>query len=121
MVLFAPDRTGLLRYANTFERYVAGAESNTAIGLARIGHSVGWISKVGADEFGQYVLSFLRGEQVDVSQVKTDTHAPTGVFFKERRRTDATRVYYYRAGSAASRLAPEELDAAYISQARVLH
>lgn len=121
MVLFVPNRTGLLRYANTFQRYVAGAESNTAIGLARIGHQVGWISKVGHDEFGQYMLSFLRGEQVDVSQVKTDNKAPTGVFFKERRRTDSTRVYYYRAGSAASRLTPKDLDPDYISQARYLH
>ena len=121
MVLFVPDRIGLLRYAHTFSRYVAGAESNLAVGMARLGHKVGWISRVGDDEFGQYVQAFLRGEQVDVSQVLTDTGAPTGVFFKERRRSDSTRVYYYRKGSAASRMAPADLDPAYIGRASYLH
>lgn len=121
MVLFVPTRTGLLRYANQFERYVAGAESNTAIGLSRIGHKTGWISRIGSDEFGEYILAFLRGEKVDVSQVKSTDKAPTGVFFKERRRTDSTRVFYYRAGSAASYMTPHDLDAAYIQNARYLH
>ncbi|MEM8483982.1 MAG: sugar kinase [Bacteroidota bacterium] len=121
MVLFVPDRIGLLRYAHTFSRYVAGAESNLAVGMARLGHHVGWISRVGDDEFGQYVQAFLRGERVDVSGVKVDPDAPTGVFFKERRRSDSTRVYYYRKGSAASMLTPDDLDAAYIAQARYLH
>ena len=121
MVLFVPTRIGLLRYAHQFERSIAGAESNTAIGLTKLGHSAGWISRVGDDEFGQYMLAFLRGEKVDVSRVKTDSQAPTGVFFKERRRSDSTRVYYYRAGSAASRLQPRDLDEEYIANARYLH
>ena len=121
MVLLVPPRTGLLRYATHFERYVAGAESNTAIGLSRLGHRVGWISRVGNDEFGQCILTFLRGEQVDVSQVLVDDEAPTGVFFKERRRADATRVYYYRSGSAASRLNQDDISKDYIRQARCLH
>lgn len=121
MVLFVPTRTGLLRYAHQFERYVAGAESNTAIGLSRIGHKTGWISRIGADEFGEYILAFLRGEEVDVSQVKRTREAPTGVIFKERRRTNSTRVFYYRAGSAASYLAEEDLDETYIQNAKYLH
>lgn len=121
MVLFVPARIGPLRYASQFERTIAGAESNTAVGLAKLGHAVQWISRVGDDEFGQYMLAFLRGENVDVSRVKTDARASTGVFFKERRRSDETRVYYYRTGSAASRLHPGDLDASAIGQARYLH
>ncbi|MCZ7574604.1 MAG: sugar kinase [Ardenticatenaceae bacterium] len=121
MVLLTPTRPGLLRYATSFDRSVAGAESNLAIGLARLGHRVGWMSRVGDDEFGQCVLSFVRGEGVDVSRVIVDPAAPTAVFFKERRAAGITRVYYYRAGSAASRLSPEDLDPAYIRQARYLH
>lgn len=121
MVLFVPGRTGLLRYATHFERSVAGAESNTAIGLTRLGHRAGWISRVGNDEFGQCILTYLRGEGVDVSHVLVDDEAPTGVFFKERRRADATRVFYYRSGSAASRLGPGDIDESYIRQARYIH
>lgn len=121
MVLLVPTRPGLLRHATQFDRHVAGAESNLAVGLARLGHSVGWISRVGADEFGACILSFLRGEGVDVSRVAIHEDAPTGVFFKERRRAGLTRVFYYRSGSAASRIAPSDVDDDYVRQARCAH
>jgi len=121
MIQMTPRQTGLMRHAHTFERHVGGAESNVAIGLARLGHEVGWISRVGRDEFGACVQSTIRGEGVDTSQVVRDDAAPTGVYFKEQRRVDHTRVYYYREGSAASRLAPSDLDPEYVGQADVLH
>lgn len=121
MVLLTPTRTGPLRYAHTFNRQLGGAESNVAIGLARLGKEVGWISKVGADEFGEYVISTVRGEGVDTTSVKRDSQAPTGLYIKELRTTDRFRVFYYRHDSAASRLTPSDLDESYISQAKVLH
>ncbi|OUM89772.1 sugar kinase, partial [Parageobacillus thermoglucosidasius] len=96
-------------------------ESNVAVGLARLGHRVGWISKVGDDEFGKAILSFLQGEGVDVSRTKIDPEAPTGLYFKEKRRPNDTRVYYYRSGSAASRLTPADLDEKYLAAAKYLH
>lgn len=121
MVQLTPQDTGRLRDATHFERFVAGAESNVAIGLARLGHATGWVSRVGADEFGACVMAAIRDEGVDVSHVVRDPDAPTGVYFKERRRADATRVYYYRTGSAASRLAPEDVASNYIEQAAYVH
>jgi 2-dehydro-3-deoxygluconokinase len=83
---------------------VAGTESNVAIGLARLGHAVRWVGRVGDDEFGQLVLRTLRAEGVDVTGAVVDDRAPTGVLFFERRIADVTRVSYYRAGSAGSGL-----------------
>ncbi len=121
MIQLVPMRAGRLRHARRFERFVAGAESNTAIGLARLGHRAGWISRLGAGEFGAAVKASIRGEGVDVSQVIHDEAASTGVYFKERRRAGATYVHYYRARSAASGLRPEDLDPTYIQQATYLH
>lgn len=121
MVCLNPLRPGPLRYVPLFAKSVAGAESNFAIGVARLGHSAGWISRVGDDEFGRYVLSFVRGEGVDVSRVKVDGAAPTGIYFKELPGQGDPRVYYYRAGSAASRMSPGELDEEYLASARFLH
>lgn len=121
MVLFTPQSTPLMRYAETFIKRYGGAESNVAIGLARLGHQVGWISKVGNDDFGKGMLSFIRGEGVDVSQVKTDTQAPTGLYFKEVKSGHNVSVQYYRKGSAASHLTPKDLDPEYIKQAKYLH
>jgi 2-dehydro-3-deoxygluconokinase len=121
MVCLNPLTDGPLRYVPLFWKSVAGAEANFAVGLVRLGQSAGWISRVGDDEFGRYVVSFLRGEGVDTSQVRTDLAAPTGVYFKERHGLQDPRVYYYRSASAASRLGPGDLDEDYLAAARYLH
>lgn len=121
MALFTPDTTGKMRYAANYSRKFAGAETNVAIGLQRLGFQTGWISKVGDDELGKALLAFVRGEGVDVSEVKTDGQAPTGLYFKELRREQDVRVYYYRSGSAASRLGAEDIKENYIAQATYLH
>lgn len=121
MVLFLPTGGSRLAYVHTFRKAVAGAESNVAIGLVRLGITAGWISRVGADEFGHAVLSAVRGEGVDVSRVRVDPEAPTGIMFRERLAPGTERVYYYRSGSAASRLQPDDLDPDYFAGARLLH
>src|SRR5439155_9881319 len=121
MVLFAAAEQGPLRFASTYTRHAAGTESNFAIGLARLGHRVGWFSRVGDDEFGQYIVNTVRGEGVDTSRVIVDPEAPTGVLFKEKRELGPRKIVYYRRGSAASRLAPGDLDGDYIAAARYLH
>ncbi|MFC4387934.1 sugar kinase [Gracilibacillus marinus] len=121
MALFTPNTEGKMRYANTFSRKFAGAETNIAIGLQRLGYQTGWISRIGEDELGEALLSFVRGEGVDVSQVTRDASLPTGVYFKELRHEQDVRVYYYRAGSAASQLSQKDIDEKYIANARYLH
>lgn len=121
MVLMVPMQAGPLRYVSGFSKTIGGAESNLCIAISRLGHSAGWISRLGRDEFGLYIHNFLRGEGVDVSQVRFDDEAPTAVFFKERREGAESRVYYYRKLSAASRLQPIDLNPEYIKNAKVLH
>ncbi|WP_049562701.1 sugar kinase [Nonomuraea sp. SBT364] len=120
MALFAARRTGPLRFARDFDLGLGGAESNVAIGVARLGHPACWIGRVGADEFGDLIRSTLAGEGVDVRAVP-DLDAPTGLMIKGRRTADHIDVRYYRAGSAGSRLSPDDLDPALIRSARVLH
>lgn len=116
---------GPLRHASHLALSIAGAESNVAIGVRRLGRPAAWIGRVGADEFGALVLERLRAEQVDVSGARTDPGAPTGLLIKEQRTPDVTRVQYYRAGSAGSRLCPEDVDRPearrLIADADVLH
>ena len=121
MVLLLAEQAGPMREASTFRRHIAGAECNVAVGLARLGHSAGWISRVGDDEFGRAVVFRIRGEGVDTSHVLSDPDAPTGVVIRERREVGPIDQVYYRRGSAASRLSPADLDAAYIGAATFLH
>jgi 2-dehydro-3-deoxygluconokinase len=121
MILFTPGTKGLMRYATNYSSKIAGAETNTLIGLSRLGHSTGWISAVGNDEFGASLLAAVRGEGVDTDLVKVNSEAPTGIFFKELVNEAVTRIYYYRKNSAASTLCPDDLQERYIANANYLY
>ncbi len=121
MVLFSPEANGAIRYARKFSSRCAGAETNTLIGLARLGHKTGWISKIGNDELGEFIITAIRGEGVDTSRVLRDSSAPTGIFFKGVVNEKDTRMYYYRKGSAASKMTCNNIDEQYISQATYLY
>lgn len=121
MVLFNPDSPGPLRYAHNFNMSIAGAESNVAIALARLEHSVGWISRLGNDEFGRYIKAVIRGEGVDVSRVSIDEAHQTGLLFKEQFAHANPNIYYYRKNSAASRLSAADINEEYIASSKILH
>jgi 2-dehydro-3-deoxygluconokinase len=101
MVLFASGERDKLENAASYHASIGGAESNCAIGLARLGHTVCWVSRLGSDPFGSRVLKTLRGECVDVGRVEISTNEPTGIMFKEPAPGNASRVFYYRRNSAA--------------------
>ena len=106
---FVAADAGPLAEARRFTRHIAGAEANVAVGLARLGHAVAYIGRVGGDGFGTAILRALRGEGVDVRHLTIDDSARTGVMFRERRVLGAMDVVYHRAGSAGSRLTPEDV------------
>ncbi|MEU1000715.1 sugar kinase [Streptomyces tibetensis] len=123
MVTFLPSRPGRLADVPSFERGIGGAESNVACGLAAAGHSVRWISRVGADPFGDHLVQTIGGYGVDVRHVRRDPGRPTGIYFRTAgdRAGDAHEVAYYRAGSAASAMSADTVDPAAVRAGRVLH
>lgn len=120
MVVMDPLRNGPISSVEGFRKTIGGAEGNVCVGVSRLGHSSGWIGRVGNDEFGRFVLSSLRGENVDTSCVKI-VEGFTGVYFKERRGLGDTKAYYYRRGSAGSTLSPEDIDINYLKGAKFFH
>lgn len=113
---------GLLRLGGAMHLSIAGAESNVAIGLARLGHSVRWVGRVGSDEVGALVLRTLRAENVDVGHVGVDRAGrPTGLLLFESRAGDLMRASYYRRGSAGSALVADDILPALAGGTRVLH
>ena len=121
LVVMDPVSRGPLRHVSGFEKNLGGAELNVAVGLSRLGHRAGWAGRLGDDEFGKEILAFARGEGVDVSRTSLDSEASTGLYFKEWRALGQLRVYYYRAGSAASRMRFDELDLEYLLSGEILH
>ncbi|ASO21746.1 2-dehydro-3-deoxygluconokinase [Actinoalloteichus hoggarensis] len=84
MIVLVPDEAGPLEHSRVFHRSAGGAESNVAGTLAGLGVTTSWVSRLGADGFGRYVLTDIAARGVDVSGVELDPLRPTGLYVKER-------------------------------------
>lgn len=120
MALVRTTEIGSLRHANSLAFGIGGAESNVAIGLARLDIATSWLGRVGDDSLGERITREIRGDGVDVRAI-VDPDAATGLMVKERPSAASTAVHYYRAGSAGSRLRPEDLPDGWVEGASLLH
>ena len=121
MAMFVAEQAGELADVGQFGKRIAGADSNVAIGLARLGFQVRWLSRVGDDSLGRFVLASLRAEGMDCSAVEVDPAHPTGFQLKARCDDGSDpAVEYFRRHSAASRMSPV-LIRPQLLQARHLH
>ncbi|WP_010204429.1 sugar kinase [Salinibacterium sp. PAMC 21357] len=117
MVLITPTVAEPLETAELFRLETGGAESNVAVHLSALGHHAAWASRLGTDAFGRRVERQLRERGVDTSLVKFSEDAPTGFYFKD----PGNGVIYYRAGSAASAMTPDDLADVPFEQATITH
>ena len=122
MLLLVADRPGPIEHAQSFLKRTAGAETNVAIGLARLGLKVGWASRLGTDSMARSLLASMRSEGIDCSRVICDAAQRTGMQFKGRV-TDGSDppVESHRSGSAASQMSVADVDAVWLRSARHLH
>lgn len=118
MALVTPTGAGLAE-AETATLTHAGAEANVAVGVALAGHRAAWASRLGRDPLGARLATELERRGVEL-WVEEDDTAPTGVMFKDPG-VESSAVYYYRRGSAASRMEPGFLGAAQLDGVRIVH
>lgn len=118
MGLFVAEAPGAR--PTSFQLRMGGAESNVAIGLARLGVDATWMGRLGADSTADLILRELRAEGVAV-RVTVDSDAPTGLMVKSQPFAGRTRVEYHRRGSAGSALSPDDIDRDLIAGASLLH
>lgn len=117
---------GFLRIEQTrsFDIWVGGTESNTAVGLARLGLKAAWLSRLPASPLGRYIANRIAQYGVDVSQVVWAADERLGIYFHEKAETPrASEIIYDRKDSAMSRMLPADLprDLFEADAARLLH
>jgi 2-dehydro-3-deoxygluconokinase len=100
LIAWVPSAPGVISVSHQFRPYAAGAELNTATGLARLGIPVAYACGVGQDPFGTLIRKAVQAEGVDAQYVEEVTPGSTGVFFKQWTGLQAsTSVFYYRSTS----------------------
>ncbi len=56
--------------AKKFSKFAAGAELNVAIGVSRLRHSAAYVTAVGDDPFGEFLIKAMGNTGVDAKYVK---------------------------------------------------
>ncbi|MDO3408415.1 sugar kinase [Saccharibacillus sp. CPCC 101409] len=121
MAMFRADEEGELHEVVSFSKSLAGAESNVATGLCRLGHKTGYVTKLGEDSFGRFITQAQQQEGIDTSSVTFTQERPTGMLLKSRVASGDPKVEYFRKQSAASTLSVADFDEAYFASAGHLH
>ena len=107
---------------HTLDTEIGGAESNVCVALARIGRRTAWASRLPDHALGDAVLRTLRADGVDTEAVRRVAGERLGTYFIEfASRPRATQVIYDRAGSAAARMTPADIDWEHLLDTRILH
>lgn len=110
-----------LAEAPGFVRAAGGAPANVAVALARLGNSAGFIGKVGADPFGDFLRRTLSDEGVDTSCMLSEESARTALAFVSLMGEGERDFVFYRNPSADMFLAESDIDAGYLADCRIFH
>lgn len=121
LITFNPVATGPLRYVDSFERKLGGAELNFAIGCARLGLPVKWMSRLGGDEFSKYIYNTVRGEGINMEYVKHVSGYPTSLNFKEILENGSGKTFYYRYQSPILTMTEEDIDESMFDDIAYVH
>ena len=122
MIRYSPPGYNRLEDATELEMRIGGSESNVAIGLARMGVGAAWVSKLPRHSLGQFVARRVRSHGVNVDHLIWSDTGRVGLYFVEPGAAPRpSQVLYDRANSAASTLAPDEVDWSILDAARHLH
>jgi 2-dehydro-3-deoxygluconokinase len=85
-----------------------GDTSNAAIAAARAGARAGYLSRLGQDTWALRLRGLWQAEGIHTQAVISDPQAPTGIYFVSHD-AQGHHFSYARAGSAASRMQPQDL------------
>ncbi|WP_203641417.1 sugar kinase [Levilactobacillus andaensis] len=122
MAVFAAENVdATLVDAANFQKYLAGAELNVAIGISRLGHSTEYVSSVGTDPFGKYIIKAVSDAGVGTQYMDSNPDFWTGFYLKQRVSHGDPQTYYFRKNSAAANFDSSSLDKIDFDGLKIAH
>jgi 2-dehydro-3-deoxygluconokinase len=124
MLRFTPPALRRLEQTLDFELHVGGSESNTSVGLARLGLNVTWLSRLTDHALGHIIARTIASHGVDTSHVVWTPEDRVGLYFLEEGKAPrGSQVIYDRRDSAMAKMQPSDLPEGLFQQgnAKVFH
>ncbi len=116
---YSKDRRSLSK-AGEFDMTWGGDTSNVALGISKLGHSSGYITRVGNDAFGEGFIDLWRSHSVDTTNVIVDTTRLTGMYFASFT-GEGHEFIYRRKDAAASTYSTEDAESVDLEGVKILH
>jgi len=117
--LFAVEQGCPLAKVEHFSRHLGGSSANIAVGLARLGLSVGIISRLGKDPLADYLLDFLRQESINAEFVKLVEGYSTSLSLSQVSPPDQFSQVFYRHRPADSQVVAGDEELRLIRNSRL--
>ena len=109
-----------LAYAESLNKYYGGDTISTAVAAARLGSTVGYLTKVGNDLFRDFFLDSWQAENIDISHVGMG-EGYNGLFFISRQDSGEKEILFYRKKSAPTTLSVNDINEEYIKKASIVY
>src|SRR5438093_8181728 len=111
MIRLSPPNFRRLEQARSLDVQVGGAELNTAVGLARLGRSAAWVSRLTRNPLGRLIANHAREAGVSTEHLLWTDEDRVGVYFLEFGAAPrASSVLYDRKGAAIANVRPGMID-----------
>ena len=105
----------------TFSMYLGGSPGNMAVGINKLGKSVGFIGCISDDQFGDFVLNYFNDRGIDTSQMVRARHGERmGLTFTEIKSPTESSILMYRDKVADLQITPQDVDEQYIADSKIL-
>src|SRR5207302_2184889 len=103
----SPPSFRRLEQARNLDLQVGGAELNTAVALARLGHSTAWVSRLTRNPLGRLIANHAREAGVGTEHVVWTDEDRVGLYFLEFGAAPrASSVLYDRKDAAIAHVCP---------------
>lgn len=110
-----------LKDAKHFQKFLAGAEVNVCVGISRLGHSTEYVTSVGKDPFGDFIIDQLNENKIGTSYIDSTDKYWTAFQLKDRVTSGDPSIFYFRKNSAASHFDRSVIDKIDFSELKFAH
>ena len=108
LIDFQSVGTGSLKDTKQFVKNAGGAPANVCVQAVKLGADAAYLTMVGADGFGEFLIQTLRDEGVDTSRIMTSSDYDTSLAFVSFKEGGEREFSFYRRAAADLHFTPED-------------
>ena len=109
-----------LQDISSFAKSLGGSSCNICFGAARLGLRASMLTRVGDEQFGEFIREELESAGVDTSHVVTDPERLTALAILSIKTKEAFPLLFYRTDCADMAIDESDFDEAYIASSKAL-